>query len=462
MSSHDSPVRIHLHQSTTHLALRPSESLTGTVYFPASVEHSGPVNVTINGFVQCSAHLPDWKQRTVSKVKGKITERVPGKAKEGVKKVGGKLSKDSQDGEGKGHGLTPSSAFESSSTHHLLSHHHSNPNSSTLIRSTFTSTALKVTPSESTKSEVSIGSEFKLELPSSTITLDGSSIQIPAPPSCDGIVVWGVEAVVDGKVVAIQGFQFLPSPSSPDESKSEEEKKEEGDAPELEQEKEETTEREESAEKIQVTSSMKLSSNLQVPWGTLTSVISIPKPLTYPRTTGVIPFALSLSHAAPTGPIGKTKDVLLYSCIVELVQRTILMGTGKRRAEADEGLTNEEKSGDDDWEEVIRAQTIGLSMEISPSAEPREFSGLLFDLQAPSSGDSVGKIPPSFVTPNVKREYYLRFILNPAHNHRREVARIRITILPEPEPKSTTGEEEMVDMVKQLGLKEMKDGVPVM
>lgn len=104
----------------------------------------------------------------------------------------------------------------------------------------------------------------------------------------------------------------------------------------------------------------------------------------------------------------------------------------------------------------LTAQTLALTVDIDPDEPPREFP-LMFDLQSTAGGRTpCVQLAPSFETPNVRHEvrlapplganyidllemqYFLRFVVNPAQNHRRQVARIPIDLVPEEGPRPGT------------------------
>ena len=120
------------------------------------------------------------------------------------------------------------------------------------------------------------GVEFTLDLPTDSVAFDGHAASAP-PPTCDGSIVWGVEAFVDEKLITTQTFAFMPLPkdslvraSSHGRTLAHPSRQRDADGKSFKSA--EKTEDEDDIFKASRT--LKLSSNLQIPWGELTSTAS--------------------------------------------------------------------------------------------------------------------------------------------------------------------------------------------
>lgn len=89
--------------------------------------------------------------------------------------------------------------------------------------------------------------------------------------------------------------------------------------------------------------------------------VSLKQPHTYSRNSGTIQFGLTLDHKAPTG-FGRAKEVRVYSCIVDLVQRTTSKpGVGK------ENGAEEEARGENAEEDRLKENEVSLRCESNAS-----------------------------------------------------------------------------------------------
>ncbi|KAK4702946.1 hypothetical protein P7C70_g3270, partial [Phenoliferia sp. Uapishka_3] len=390
-----SNVKLHLHIPTGSQC-RSGETLRGTVYFPPAVSSSNQsTKVNLVGFLESIARVAHKSKREILKEKLHAHGR-----KEGSTEV--EKARESEEEE--------------------QQHQHDNKHKITsTLRTEFGRADVDLDGgSESV--------EFEIVLPKESVAFEGHPAIAP-PPTCKFAVIWGVEAYVEGQVVDMHRFPFLPLPvdnlrdanrRSTNVGKG-------------------TIVPEQAGEAFTVSRTLKLSSNLQTPWGELTSTISLKRPLEVTRDRGIVHFNLTLSHEAPTG-FGRSKDVKIYSCIVDLIQRTItkpIAGSDNSASEKEMKAAGDDGEDEDDKEELkdnevsVRSQTFPLTVDIDPKGPERDFP-LMFDLQAPAGNHTPTlHLTPTFETPNVRREYFLRFVINPAHNHRREVARVPIDVLPE-------------------------------
>ena len=101
--------------------------------------------------------------------------------------------------------------------------------------------------------------------------------------------------------------------------------------------------------------------------------VSLKRPHAYARNTGVIEFGLKLEHKAPTG-FGHAKEVRVYSCLVDLVQRTPSKpGVGKQKSIAEEARNEDEEEGKLKESEVV----LRCELDAFPPRASRELTARL-------------------------------------------------------------------------------------